>query len=135
MTSAIIETGGKQYHVTPGQLLQIEKLEATIGDTITFDRVLLVVDNGNVEVGSPTVNTVVTAEVIDQIKGKKLRVFTYKSKKRQRRTLGHRQLHTTVRIASIGAPKKEVAPKAEKAEATPKKAVAKKPAVKKATAK
>jgi large subunit ribosomal protein L21 len=130
MTSAIIETGGKQYRVTPGQLVKIEKLTADVGSTVTFDRVLAVMDGDTVELGSPMLNTTVSAEVIDHSKGKKIRVFTYKSKKRQRRTLGHRQTITTVRIAAIGTAKQEAS--TEKSAKAP---AAKKPAVKKATAK
>jgi large subunit ribosomal protein L21 len=113
MTSAIIQTGGKQYTVTPGQLVKIEKLTAEVGAAVTFDHVLAVIEDGKVELGNPTVNTVVSAEVVEQGKGKKIRVFTYKSKKRQRRTLGHRQTITTVRISAIGAAavEKPAAPK------------------------
>lgn len=128
MTTAIIATGGKQYRVTVGQLVQVEKLDAAVGSTVTFDQVLAVVEGGVMEVGNPTVAQVVTGEVVEQKKDKKIRVFTYKSKKRQRRTLGHRQPLTVVRIASIGvpkaAPKKEAEPKAVKPAA--KKPVAKK---------
>jgi len=103
MASAIIETGGKQYHVQPGQVIAVEKLETTAGATITFDRVLMVTDGKKVEVGSPLVKGfTVTGEVIeDEAKGIKIRVFTYKSKKRQRRTLGHRQLFTKVKITDL----------------------------------
>lgn len=125
MTSAIIETGGKQYRVMPGQLVQIEKLNAEVGSTVTFDRVLAVMDGDKVELGAPTVSTTVSAEVVEQGKGKKIRIFTYKSKKRQRRTLGHRQSITTVRIAAIGAAKEE-----KPTAAAPKKAAAKKLAAK-----
>lgn len=125
MTSAIIETGGKQYRVTPGQLVQIEKLTATVGSTVTFDRVLAVIDGDKVELGAPTVQTTVSAEVVEHGKGKKIRIFTYKSKKRQRRTMGHRQSLTWVKISAIGASaaaekpakapaKKATAPKAAK---------------------
>lgn len=120
MTSAIIETGGKQYKVAVGQLIKIEKLDAEVGSTITFDRVLAVVDGETVTLGAPTIATTVSGEVVDQGKAKKIRVFTFKSKKRQRRTLGHRQTVTTVRIDAIGEKaKKEAAPKAE-AKAAPK---------------
>ncbi|HSI20542.1 MAG TPA: 50S ribosomal protein L21 [Verrucomicrobiae bacterium] len=112
MTSAIIKTGGKQYKVTVGQLVKIEKLDAEVGNTVTFDQVLAVVEDGTMKIGNPLIAAQsVTAEVVEQGKGKKIRVFTYKSKKRQRRTLGHRQMVTTVRINAIGGAKKE-APKA-----------------------
>ncbi len=113
MTSAIIETGGKQYRVTVGQLVKIEKLDAEVGNTVTFDRVLAVVEDGTMKIGTPLIAAEsVTAEVVEQGKGKKIRVFTYKSKKRQRRTLGHRQMVTTVRINAIGAATKEAPKKA-----------------------
>jgi len=124
MNRAVIETGGKQYRVEPGQIIAIEKIEAKVGSTLTFDKVLMVADDKTVEVGSPLLTSFsVTGEVIEQGKGDKIRVFTYKSKKRQRRTLGHRQLETRVKITAIGAPK------AEKAEVKP----ATKPAAKAST--
>ena len=80
MTSAIIETGGKQYRVTTGQVIAIEKLEVEPGATLTFDKVLMVADGDTVEVGAPLVaNQVVTGEVVEHFKTKKIRVFTYKS--------------------------------------------------------
>lgn len=130
MTSAIIQTGGKQYRVTPGQVIKIEKLEAEVGSTVVFDRVLVVSHEGSLSVGTPFVaDETVSAVVLEQGKGKKIRVFTYKSKKRQRRTLGHRQRFTAVRIEAIGATKPVKTEKVEKTEA-PAKAV-KKPVAKK----
>lgn len=126
MTSAIIETGGKQYRVIPGQLLRVEKLEAKVGDKVTFDRVLVAVVDGTVHTGAPFLaDQPVAAEVVEQGKGVKIRVFTYKSKKRQRRTLGHRQTFTAVKILGIGASK-------EKAQSPKPEAAAKKPAAPKA---
>ena len=102
MASAIIETGGKQYHVQPGQVIAVEKLETTAGSSITFDRVLMVSDGKTVELGSPLLSGfVVTAEVVEEFRDKKIRVFTYKSKKRQRRTIGHRQSLTRVKITDV----------------------------------
>ncbi len=123
MTSAIIQTGGKQYRVTAGQLVKIEKINAEVGEVVTFDQVLAVIDGEEVTLGTAN-GIVVSGEVIEQGKGKKIRVFTYKSKKRQRRTLGHRQLVTIVRIDSIGA---NAAPKA--AAAAPKRIAKVKPAI------
>ena len=105
-TSAVIETGGKQYRVNPGQGISIEKLDGEVGSKITFDRVLLVVDGKESHVGAPHLTShSVTGEVVEQGKGKKVRVFTFKSKKRQKRTLGHRQLFTKVKILTVGASK------------------------------
>lgn len=132
MTSAIIQTGGKQYRVIPGQLLQIEKLEGEVGSILTFDKVLLVSDGATVTVGAPFVSgQVVTAEVMAQGRGKKIRVFTYKSKKRQRRTMGHRQSITTIKVSTIGAQAKSEKAVAAEKPATAAKPVAKKPVTKK----
>jgi len=120
MTSAIIETGGKQYRVTPGQLIRVEKLEAVEGSIVIFDRVVMAVLEDTVHTGAPYLtDQSVTAEVVEQGKGIKIRVSTYKSKKRQRRTLGHRQRFTAVRITAIGATKKAVAAPAEAKKAAP----------------
>ena len=116
MPSAIIETGGKQYRVDPGQIVTIEKLELEVGATVTFSKVLMVIDGAKTTFGTPTVaNLSVVGEVVEQGKGEKIRVFTYKSKKRQRRTLGHRQSLTKVKIVSIGEPEKKEKPAVEKA--------------------
>ncbi len=118
MASAIIETGGKQYRVEPGQVIAIETLSSAAGETVQFDRVLMVADGASVELGSPLVaGYQVTGEVVEEMKGKKIRVFTYKSKKRQRRTLGHRQLITKVKIVSIAPVKAAKAAKVAKTEA------------------
>ena len=104
MPFAIIKTGGKQYRVTPGQTLEIEKLVAEAGTTLTFAEVLAHGAEDSMTVGVPLVSgATVTAEVVEQFRGKKIRVFTYKPKKRQRRTLGHRQSLTRIRITAINA--------------------------------
>lgn len=116
MQYAVISTGGKQYIATPGQELVIERLQAEEGSTVTFDQVLLTVDGKNVVVGQPLVDgVVVTATLVANNKADKIRVFKYKSKSRYRRTQGHRQHQTVVRIESIGAPKaaKKTSKKAE----------------------
>ena len=102
MAFAVIETGGKQYRVSPGSIVTIEKLEADAGATISFDNVLMYQDSQEPVIGAPFVDGVrVVAEVVGQTKGAKIRVFTYKPKKRQRRTLGHRQQVTQVKIMEI----------------------------------
>ena len=98
---AIIKTGGKQYKVSEGDLVRVEKLPYEVGDTVEFDQVLLV-SGDEVKVGSPVVeNAKVTATVEDQNKDKKIVVFKYKPKKQYRKKHGHRQPYTLVKIDSI----------------------------------
>ena len=86
MAFAVVETGGKQYRVSPGSVLEVEKLEAGEGDKISFPNVLMYQDGPDPVIGSPFIEGVsVKAEVVAQTKGDKIRVFTYKAKKRQRR--------------------------------------------------
>jgi large subunit ribosomal protein L21 len=100
---AIIVTGGKQYRVAEGDILFIEKLPVESGETVTFDQVLAVVNSeADPIIGTPTVaGAVVTAKVIKNGKGKKIRVFKYKAKKNYRRRQGHRQPYTQVQIDAI----------------------------------
>lgn len=101
---AIIETGGRQYRVTPGQMVDIEKIEAAPGDMVTFDRVLLVADGQDVKVGQPLVEGArVHARVLGQHRYRKVTVFRYMPKERIRRKKGHRQPYTLVRIDTIEA--------------------------------
>ena len=101
---AIIETGGKQYKVTEGDTLFIEKLEAEAGQAITFDKVLAILDGDKATFGAPTVEGAsVTANVVKNGKGKKVLVFKYKPKKNYRRRQGHRQPYTKVQIGAIQA--------------------------------
>lgn len=115
MKSAIIRTGGKQYLVQPGAVISIEKIAGQAGDAVSFDQVLMTSEGSSVQVGTPVLSTVVTGEIIEQGKGEKIRVSTYKAKKRYRRTIGHRQQLTKVKITAIGqAAAKPAAAKAEK---------------------
>ena len=99
---AIIETGGKQYKVNEGDVIFVEKLDAAEGDKITFDRVLVVSDADGIKVGAPVVEGVsVTANVLKNGKAKKIYVMTYKSKKNEKRKMGHRQPYTKVQIEKI----------------------------------
>ncbi len=99
---AIIETGGKQYKVAEGDTLYIEKLNVEAGETVTFDKVLAVVDGDNAKFGAPTVNGAsVTANVVKNGKGRKVLVFKYKPKKNYRRRQGHRQPYTKVEITKV----------------------------------
>lgn len=99
---AIIETGGKQYRVQEGDSIRVEKLNFVDGDTIKFDKVLLVADDSNLNVGKPYVDgAVVEAKVEKQGKNKKIVVFKYKPKKDYRNKKGHRQPYTQVKIEKI----------------------------------
>ena len=102
---AVIKTGGKQYLVQPGDKIKVEKLDTEEGKEITFPEVLLYdkdSDGKNVEVGMPVLKDVkVTAKVLSHGKGKKLIIFKYKSKKRYKRKIGHRQQFTEVEILKI----------------------------------
>ena len=99
---AIIRTGGKQYRVEQGEQLQVEKLNAEVGDTVTFD-VLMQGEGGDVKIGAPVVEGAsVTAKVLEHGKGPKIRVFKYKPKKDYRRSQGHRQPYSLVEFVSIG---------------------------------
>lgn len=101
---AVIVTGGKQYKVSEGDVLFIEKLEAEEGAAVTFDQVLMTGDGEDVKVGAPTVNGAsVEAKVVKNGKGKKIYVFKMKRKKNYRRKKGHRQPFTKVEITKINA--------------------------------
>ena len=99
---AIIETGGKQYRVSEGDVLFIEKLEAEAGSSVTFDRVLAITDGDNINFGEPLLKgAAVTAEVVKNGKAKKVVVYKMKRRKNYRRKYGHRQPYTQVKINKI----------------------------------
>ncbi|MDQ7819414.1 MAG: 50S ribosomal protein L21 [Armatimonadota bacterium] len=101
---AIIETGGKQYRVAEGAMVQVERLDLTPGATVTFDRVLLVGGEGGTRVGTPVVpGATVTATVMAHGRSRKILVLKYKPKSHYRRRLGHRQAYTLLRIDRIEA--------------------------------
>ena len=101
---AIIETGGKQFKVSAGDEILVEKLAADAGTTFTFDRVLGIFDGEKTVFGKPLIEGAkVTADVLGNVKGKKLIVFKYKSKKGFRKKKGHRQPYTRVKISEISA--------------------------------
>ena len=101
---AIIEAGGKQYKVTEGDTLFIEKLEAEAGQAITFDKVLAILDGDKATFGAPVVEGAsVAATVVKNGKGKKVRIFKYNPKKGYRKRQGHRQPYTKVQIGAIQA--------------------------------
>ncbi len=101
-TFAIIRTGGKQYKVSKGDKIKIEKLDVKVGDKVIFDDVLLVESEGKVKIGTPKVRGAkVEAKVLKQDKAKKVIIFKYKAKKRYKKKQGHRQLYTEVEIINI----------------------------------
>ncbi len=102
MKHAVIETGGKQYRVAEGDVIYVEKLDAEAGATVKFDRVLAVIDEGNAVFGTPIIEGAsVTANVVKNGRGKKVRVYKMKPKKGYQRTQGHRQPYTKVQIETI----------------------------------
>ena len=99
---AVIKTGGKQYRVSPGQKLHIEKLDAAEGSAVRFDEVLLISNGDSLEIGTPTVNGAhVAAKVLRQARDRKKIVFKYHSKSRYHKKKGHRQPYTEVEIQEI----------------------------------
>lgn len=99
---AIIETGGKQYRVQEGDQIYIEKLANEVGDTVTFDKVIVASNDGKLAVGTPYVaGATVVAKVDRQARAKKILVFKYKAKKNYHRKQGHRQPYTKVTIEKI----------------------------------
>jgi large subunit ribosomal protein L21 len=112
---AVVMTGGKQYRVETGSELMIERLAADAGSSVTFDRVLFVGDGDTVTVGTPTVDgATVSATVLGEALGPKLVIFKFKQKVKYRRTTGHRQHLTRIRIDEISTSRKTA--KGEKAE-------------------
>ena len=99
---AVIETGGKQYKATVGATIDVEKLDAEVGQAIELDRVLMVAEEGRVRVGRPILdNATVSATVVEHGRKRKLIVFKYRAKQRYRRKAGHRQWYTRLRIDAI----------------------------------
>ncbi len=101
---AIIRTGGKQYRVEKGDVVRVERLDGTVGSTVTLEDVLLLGGEGEPRVGSPRLEGVsVVGTVVEQDRDAKIRVFKYKKRKHYRRTRGHRQSFTAVRIDAVRA--------------------------------
>jgi len=101
---AVLETGSKQYRVSAGDTLEVERLAVEAGQPVTFDRVLLINHDGKLTVGSPTVaSATVVADVVEHIRGKKTIAFKMKRRKGFHKTIGHRQELTVVKIKEIKA--------------------------------
>lgn len=104
MSYAVIRTGGKQYRVTPGELLRVESLSGEVGSELTFSDVLLTTNEDSVHVGTPFVpGASVTAQVVEHGKEKKILVFKKKRRKGYRRKQGHRQQFTALRVTAINS--------------------------------
>jgi large subunit ribosomal protein L21 len=101
---AVIKTGGKQYRVSAGDKLKIEKLDAEIGSEVTFDQVLMVGEGADVKVGAPILaGASVKATVLNQGRGEKVHIFKMRRRKHYRKSQGHRQSFTEVQIGGISA--------------------------------
>ena len=122
---AVIKTGGKQYRVKPDDVLEIERLPGEAGDMLQFDQVLMVSGDGGLEIGTPVIaDALVAAELVEQTRGDKIKIFKKKRRKHYRRTMGHRQDLSQIRITEIltggakptklAAAKKKAPAKAEK---------------------
>ena len=99
---AVIKTGGKQYRVAEGDVIRVESLKAEAGDTVTFDDVLLVGEGESVQIGAPHVaGASVTTEVQGNGRGEKIRVIKFKRRQGYKRTIGHRQNYTELKITAI----------------------------------
>ncbi len=99
---AVVKTGGKEYKISKGDILRVEKLEGKIGDQVQLNDVLMVSQEGDVHVGAPQLsNAVVLGEIVEQIKGKKVLIFKMKRRKNYRRLKGHRQNYTHIKINDI----------------------------------
>ena len=102
---AIVETGGKQFRVSEGDVIRTDLIETEVGSSVTFDRIVLAANGDDVTIGSPLVSgATVTGTVLRQAKDKKILVFKYKPKKRVRKLNGHRQRFAEVRIDKIALP-------------------------------
>ena len=104
MSFAIIETGGKQYKVSASKILEIEKLDAKIGETVKFNNVLLLNDDKTTEIGSPNIDgAIVEAKLLDLVKDRTVLVFHKRRRKHSRKKNGHRQRHSKIQITKIMA--------------------------------
>ena len=102
MSYAVIVTGGKQYKVAEGEFLKIEKLEVATGESVTFDRVLLVANGEEVTTGAPVVaGAKVVAEVVSQGRHDKVRIIKFRRRKHHKKQMGHRQYYTEIEITGI----------------------------------
>ena len=122
---AVFKSGGKQYRVSKGEKLKLEKLAANVGKKVVFDQVLSVGEGKDINIGTPYLaDAIVEAKVIDEGKDKKIEVVKFKRRKNYKRNFGHRQHYSLIEVTNITVKKKKAAPK----KAAPKKAAPKKAA-------
>lgn len=127
MKYAVIELLGKQHKIQEGEQLIVDRLEGESGQAVPTPKVLMIVDNGQVNIGTPTIDEPITLEIVKNQRGEKIRVATYKAKARFRKVKGHRQYQTVLKVISIGkskakeTPKPKTAPAKSPAKKTPKK--------------
>ena len=120
---AVFKSGGKQYRVSKGEKLKLEKLEIDVGKKVVFDQVLSIGEGKDINIGTPYLaNTVVEAKVLDEGKDKKIEVVKFKRRKNYKRNFGHRQHYSLIEVTNINVKKKKAAPN----KAAPKKAAPKK---------
>lgn len=101
---AIVKTGGKQYKIHEGDIIRVEKIPGSVGNPVSFDKVLMFSDGENVSIGQPALdNVTIKGHIVEQGKNKKIIVFKYKRRKRFRRKQGHRQEYTAIKIDQIEA--------------------------------
>jgi large subunit ribosomal protein L21 len=99
---AVVKAGGKEYKISKGEIIRVEKIEGKVGDQVTLNDVLMVCREGDVQVGNPhLIQAVVTGEIVEQTKGKKILVFKMKRRKNYRRLRGHRQHYTYLKVNDI----------------------------------
>ena len=99
---AVVKTGGKEYRISRGDLIRVEKMEGKVGDHVTMKDILMVSHEGQVQVGNPLLaNAVITGEIVQQVKGRKVLTYKMKRRKNYRRTRGHRQTYTYIRVNDI----------------------------------
>ena len=100
--NAVVKTGGKEYRIAKGDLIRVEKMEGKVGDQVTMKDVLMISDEDKVQVGNPFLtNAVITGEIVQQVRGKKVLIYKMKRRKNYRRTKGHRQTYTYIRVNDI----------------------------------
>ena len=139
MSFAIIETGGKQYKVSASKILEIEKLDAKVGETIKFKNVLLLNDDQTTEIGSPSISgATVEAKLLDNVKDRTVLIFHKRRRKHSRKKNGHRQRHSKIQITKILSKDGKIIDEAKSSDAkkaSPKKTATKETAIKKIAAK
>ena len=102
LMNAVVKTGGKEYRISKGDLIRVEKMEGKVGDQVTMKDILMISHEDQVQVGNPFLaNAVITGEIVQQVRGKKVLIYKMKRRKNYRRTKGHRQTYTYVRVNDI----------------------------------